>query len=207
MRLLPDLFTSWESKDIENFDDPTIRLVGCRFEGDNGNYTHYESTFMANDEWFLGYERWFRPEWSKDNSVVKYINYIHDIKVGDVLIMSHKFGSSTHVKAIAIGIILWFKDLPVIDETSNEPTDRTYRVFKIAWTNRNINLELPNKGFWDKGGSASQGYKKSQILSEKFPAIEEKSVLDSYKALLKEVDKARHRFLRLNLNRIAPRNY
>lgn len=207
MRLLPDLATNWELRDVENFDDPNIRFVGCKFSDEKGNFISYDSTFIADDEWFLGYERWYQAKYDEDNTIKKYINYIRDIKVGDVLIMSHKFGSSTHIKAVAVGVVLWFKDLPVINEATNEPTEWTYRVFKMAWSNKSINLDVPLEGFWDKGGSASCGYEKSRILGELMPKLKEKSLVDGYKALMKEVDKARHRFLRINLSHINARNY
>ena len=208
MRLLPDLSTLWELRDVENFDDPTIRFVGCKFGDDKGDYVSYESTFIASDEWFLGYERWYdKSKYDNDHTIQKYIKYIRDVKVGDVLIMSHKFGSSTHIKAAAIGIVLWYKDLPVMDSAGKEPTDRTYRVFKMAWTNKNINLDVPLEGFWDKGGSASTGYTKSHVLSVLLPKQDSKVVIDGYKSLMKEIDKARHRFLRFNLSNISPRNY
>jgi hypothetical protein len=201
MRLLPDLAISWELKDVENFDDPNIRFVGCYLDS-----TSYESTFISNDEWFLGYQRWYEDKYDNEANKQKYIKYIHEIKVGDILIMSHKSGSSTHIKATAVGVVLFFRDLPVLND-KNEPTHRTYRVFKMAWTNKNLNLDVPLEGFWDKGGSASRGYNKSNILSDLIPKLESKPVVDGYKALMKEVDKARHRFLRLNLSSISPRNY
>ena len=204
-RLLSDLTTTWELKDVENFDDPTVRFVGCYWgHEDKQFFEPYYHSFIADGEWFLGYQAEANPSCS-ETTYQKYLNYINSINIADVLVLSHQTGSSSHTKAPAAGIVLYWRDLPVLDHGTS--TTKTYRVFKMAWTNKTMNLDLPKKGFGDRSGSISKGYKRSDIIYNKIPEMPEKSVQDAYKALVKEIDKARFRFLRLNLANIIPRNY
>ena len=206
MGKLPNLTTSFEFKDAVNFDDPTIRQVGCYWGNPkSGEYEKAYPMFIADGEWFLGYQA---DPHCKEKKLGQYIGYINEIKVGDVLFMSHKDGSGVTVRAI--GIVLYYKDLPIMEKKSKGEdvyTDKLFRVFKMAWTNSQLALKLPLSGFWDKGGSISCGYSLSELMFNKIPTIKDLAVQSSYKALMKEVDKARHRFLKLNLNNVTPKVY
>lgn len=197
MALLPYLPTSWDLVSVENFDDPTVRCVGCYFGAP------WYTTFISDDEWYLGYQAEAEP--SVDGGTMqKYRDRIEEIKVGDVLAMSHRNGSGGGNTIRGIGVVLYYRDLPVMD--NGVPTDKVYRVFKMAWTNKTVNLQLAASGPMDRRGSISKGYRLSELESVIIPSMADRAAADSFRAFIKEVNKTRSRFLRLNLD-IQPRQY
>ncbi len=198
MALLPYLPTTWDLKNVETFEDPTVRCVGCFLGG-----KPWYQTFMADDEWYLGYQTEIDPS-VEEVTMDKYLARIEEIQVGDVLIMSHRNGAGGGTIVRAVGIVLYHRDLPVMD--NGLPTDQTYRVFKVAWTNRNLNLQLSAAGPMDRKGSISKGYPLSELVHDIIPNQTDVGVTNSFLALFKEIKKARMRFLRLSLN-IQPRAY